>query len=180
MKIRVRQDANTAVARVPPELAGACAGMLREHLARLRGVGAHPNRLLHYDQLLAAHLLGFYDSTVRSLRTLDARSVASCAMNNALDDLRLPRSTLSDAMNELPAAALLPLLEQLLKRLPAHCSHPDLQDLLTLKKRICAIDGSYFRVPADVLWALAHRRHNGKVGRQVRLDLHLDVLTFVP
>ena len=51
---------------------------------------------------------------------------------------------------------------------------------LTLKKRIIAIDGSYFRVPADVLWALSHRRPNDKIGRQVRLDLHLDVLRFVP
>jgi hypothetical protein len=101
-------------------------------------------------------------------------------MRQSLGDLRLARSTISDAMNELPAAALLPLLRQLLERLPAGCSHPDLQDLLTLKKRICAIDGSYFRVPADVLWALAHRRSNGHVGRQVRLDLHLDVLTFAP
>jgi Transposase DDE domain len=83
-------------------------------------------------------------------------------------------------MADLPAEELLPLMRELLARVPANCSHPDLQDLLTLKKRICAIDGSYFRVPSDVLWALAHRRHNGKLGRQVRLDLHLDVLRFLP
>jgi Transposase DDE domain len=162
------------------QLAGACAGMLQDHLHRLRGVGDHPNRVLHYDQLLAAHLLGFFDGAVRSLRTLDARSVTGQTMKHALDDLRLCRSTISDAMAELPAAALLPLMQELLRRLPNNCSHPDLQDLLTLKKRIVAIDGSYFRVPADVLWAIAHRRANGVVGRQVRLDLHLDVLRFVP
>jgi hypothetical protein len=154
--------------------------VLREHLARLRRVGDHPNRVLHYDQLLAAHLLGFYDSVVRSLRTLEARSTAGDQMRHALDDLRLARSTISDAMSQLPAAALVPLMRELLKRLPENCSHPQLQDLLTLKKRIVAIDGSYFRVPADVLWALAHRRSNDKVGRQVRLDLHLDVLRFIP
>jgi hypothetical protein len=37
-----------------------------------------------------------------------------------------------------------------------------------------------FRVPCDVLWALAHRRSNNKIGRQIRLDLHLDVVRFLP
>jgi len=175
-----RQHTRKRLAQVSSQLAGSCAAVLQDHLARLRGVGDHPNRVLHYDQLLVAHLLGFYDSVVRSLRTLDARSVASEAMKTAMDDLRLARSTISDAMGELPAAALLPLMAELLKRLPANCSHPEVADLIALKKRICAIDGSYFRVPADVLWALAHRRANGKLARQVRLDLHLDVLRFVP
>jgi hypothetical protein len=169
-----------APARLPRDLTGACAAVLDEHLRRLRSVGDHHNRLLHYDQLLAGHLLGFYDSAVRSLRTLDARSTTASSMKEALSDRRLARSTLSDAMNELPASALLPLLKDLLARLPKNCSHPDLRDLVTLQRRICAIDGSYFRVPADVLWALAHRRSNGRIGRQVRLDLELDVLALVP
>ena len=162
------------------QVAGSCAAALREHLARLRRLGDHPNRVLHYDELLAAHLLGFYDAVVGSLRTLDARTVTGEEARAALGGLRLARSTISDAMAGLPAAALLPLMRELLLRLPDNCSHPHLADLLTLKRRIHAIDGSYFRVPADVLWALAHRRRNGKPARQVRLDLHLDVLRFVP
>lgn len=154
--------------------------MVQDHLFRLRGMCNHPNRILHYDELFCALLLGFFDPTVQSLRTFDARSVAGETTNESLDHLRLARSTLSDAMNDLPAEALLPIMQELLKRLPDTGSHPDLQDLLTLKKRIIAIDGSYFRVPADVLWALAHRRSTDKVGRQIRLDLHLDVLRFVP
>lgn len=179
MKPRTRQLPRQQIARVPAQLAGSCAAVLQEHLLRLRRIGDHPNRVLHYDQLLAAHLIGFFDATVRSLRTLDGRSVSDQSIKQALDNLRLCRATVSDAMAELPAAALLPLLRELLKRLPKNCSHPDLQNLLVLKKRICAIDGSYFRVPADVLWAIAHRA-NGKAGRQVRLDLHLDVLQFLP
>jgi hypothetical protein len=111
---------------------------------------------------------------------MDARSVTGETCRAALDNLRVARSTMSDAMAQLPAEQLLPLMQALLKRLPDHCSNPDLADLLTLKKRIIAIDGSYFRVPADVLWALAHTRSNGKSARQIRLDLHLDVLRFVP
>lgn len=180
VKQRVKQSCAKRLATVPAQLSGDCAAVLDACLARLRHVGDHPNRVLHYDQLLAAHLVGFFDGVVRSTRTLDARSVADLSMKRTLDDLRVARSTLSDAMSELSAAALLPLICKLLERLPNDCSHPDLQDLLTLKKRIHAIDGSYFRVPADVLWALAHRRSNDKIGRQIRLDLHLDVLRFVP
>ena len=180
VKRRVRQDSRKQVATISSQLGGSCAAVLQDHLARLRRIGDHPNRVLHYDQLLTAHLMGFYDSVVGSLRTLDARSVVGEEMKRALDNLRLARSTISDAMSELPAAALLPILQQLLARLPENCSHPDLADLVTLKKRIVAIDGSYFRIPADVLWALSHRRANGKLAKQVRLDLHLDVLRFVP
>jgi hypothetical protein len=180
MKPRVRQQSRSQVARISMELTGACCNVLQDHLQRLRGISNHHNRVLHFDELLAAHLIGFFDATVRSLRTLDARSTTGQSIGKALDNLRLARSTVSDAMNELPAEALLPLMRELLKRLPNTCSHPDLQDLLTLKKRIIAIDGSYFRVPCDVLWALAHRRSNNKMGRQIRLDLHLDVLRFLP
>jgi hypothetical protein len=171
------------VAAVSAQVAGSCAAALREHLHRLRHVGGHPNRVLHYDELLAAHLLGFYDGVVTSLRTLDARTVTGNEAREALDGLRLARGTISDAMAELPAAALLPLMRELLVRLPEgcrRCGEEHLADLVALRRRIHAIDGSYFRVPADVLWALAHRRRNGKAARQVRLDLHLDVLRFVP
>jgi hypothetical protein len=180
MAARVKQIPRRRLAAVAAQMAGSCCAVLQDHLARLRRINDHPNRVLHYDQLLTAHLIGFYDGVVRSLRTLDGRSVASEQMRESLDGLRLARSTIGDAMADLPAAALLPLMQELLARLPANCSHPDLADLMVLKKRICAIDGSYFRVPSDVLWALAHRRSNNKVGRQVRLDLHLDVLRFLP
>jgi hypothetical protein len=180
MKPRVRQKSRAQVASISNQITGACAKVLQDHLRRLRGICDHFNRVLHFDELLTAHLIGFFDGAVRSLRTLDARSATGQAMQKSLDSLRLARSTISDAMNELPAEALLPLMEELLKRLPNNCSHPDLRDLMTLKKRIIAIDGSYFRIPCDVLWALAHRRSNDKMGRQIRLDLHLDVLRFLP
>ena len=154
--------------------------MLQNHLVRLRRIGDHHNRVLHYDELLCAHLFGFFDGAVRSLRTLDARSVASETLRESLDHLRAARSTISDAMKTMSADALFPLMQELLKRLPDNCTRPELVDLLALKRRIIAIDGSYFRVPSDVLWALAHRRPDDKIGRQVRLDLHLDVLRFLP
>jgi hypothetical protein len=180
MQARVRQQSRKQVARVSQQLAGTCCAMLQDHLLRLRSINEHPNRVVHYDQLLTALLMGFFDPTVDSLRTLDTRTVTDASMLQSLSDLRLARSTISDAINQLPASALLPIMQQLLKRLPSDCSRPEIADLMSLKKRLLAIDGSYFRVPADVLWALSHRRSNDKIGRQVRMDLHLDVLQFVP
>lgn len=141
MKTRKRQSTRSQVAKAVTSLAGACSGMLQEHLDRLRAISHHPNRVLHYDQLLAAHLLAFFDSTVRSLCTMDSHSLTGRTLSHALDDLRLARSTISDAMAQLPAEALLPLMRELLKGLPEQGSQPDMADLLSLKKRIIAIDG---------------------------------------
>src|SRR5580658_4045423 len=102
VKQRVVQPHSDKVAKVTVSMAGACAGVLQDHLNRLRNIGDHHRRILHFDQLLWAHLLGFFDSVVRSLRTMDARSVTGETIKEALDDLRLARSTMSDAMAELP------------------------------------------------------------------------------
>lgn len=167
-----------AQADLSDALGGACAGMLRDHLHRLRQLPAHPNRLLHYDDLFVALLLGFYDPAVRSLRTLDSQSVGEKHFKAHLGLDRLARSTLSDALRSMPAEQLMPIVRQLHGRIPQLASaDPDLAALL---KRIIALDGSVFTVPADVLWAVAATRSSGKPGRQVRLNLALDVVRFLP
>ncbi len=95
---------------------------------------------------------------------------------------------MSDALASFDPKALEPIVTSLMKRLPA-LSRGD-GDLHALLKRIVAgqspipapiaADGSLFTVPADVLWAIALTRSNGKVGRQIRLNLQLDVLHFMP
>jgi len=152
--------------------------MLGDHLRRLRDLPAHPNRHLHYDNLFVALLMAFYDPAVRSLRTLDAHSVDDRQYRDQLGVERLARSTLSDAMRSMPPEKLLPLVRQLHARLPG-VGHVD-TDLATLLKQIKALDGSVFTVPADVLWAVATTRANGNPGRQIRLNLVLDTLHFVP
>jgi len=164
-------------AKVDDRLVGAqFVPLLREHLERLHGQRQHPNRTLHYDQLLVAMLLGFYEPADRSLRMLEDISAA----DQARDFLpaRTPRSTLADALAGFEPAALQPIVAALMKQLPA-LQRTD-SDLHALLKRIIAADGSLFTVPADVLWAIALTRSNGKVGRQIRLNLQLDVLQFVP
>jgi len=165
-------------ARVDERLVGAeYVQLLQEHLHALRPLRAHPNRTLHYDTLLTTLLLGFYESADRSLRMLDDLSDSAQA-RDLLPAGRTPRSTLCDALASFDPKALEPVVRSLMERLPG-LSRAD-SDLHALLKRIIAADGSLFTVPADVLWAIALTRRNGQCGRQVRLNLQLDVLQFVP
>jgi hypothetical protein len=151
--------------------------LLQPFLTRLRAAYTHPNRLLHYDSVLVALLMGFYNSSIRSLRTLEDQSAVE-GFVELLPVERVCRSTLSEAMRQMKADQLLPIVQALTRQLPA-LRRQD-HDLHALLKRIIAADGSIFTVPADVLWAIALKRSNGKTGRQFRLNLQLDVLRFLP
>ena len=175
---RRKQTARTAAdARVDQRLVGVeHVQLLQQHLHALRPHRAHPNRTLHYDTLLTTLLLAFYEPADRSLRLMDDLSASDQA--RAFLPGRTPRSTLADALASFDPKALEPIVRALSKRLPALRRSDD--DLHALLKRIIAADGSLFTVPADVLWAIALTRRNGQVGRQVRLNLQLDVLHFLP
>lgn len=151
--------------------------LIQPFLDRLHQLYPHPNRELHYDTVLTALLMGFYNSSIRSLRTMEDKSQAE-GFIEMLPTERICRSTLSDAMRQMDAKQLLPLVGQLMKKVPA-LKRTD-GDLHALMRRIIAADGSVFTVPADVLWAIALSRSNGKAGRQFRLNLQLDVLQFLP
>jgi hypothetical protein len=150
--------------------------LLQEHLTRLRGGRDHPNRTLHDDTLLTALLLNFYESSDRSLRQIEDLSCADQAREFLPG--RTPRSTLSDALSSMDPRSLEPIMKALLARLPQLKRVDD--DLAALCRRLIAADGSLFTVPADVAWAIGITRSNGRQGRQVRLNLQLDVLHFVP
>jgi hypothetical protein len=164
------------VARVAAEGVGQeYVALLQGHLDRLHRHRAHPNRVLHLDAVLASLLLGFYCG-VNRLRGVEDLS----QQDRFAEQLpgRVCRSTLSDNLRAFDANQLLPILHDLFKRLPElRRRDPDLHLIL---KRIVALDGSVFTVPADVAWAIALTRRNGQVGRQIRLNAHLDVLQFVP
>jgi hypothetical protein len=148
---------------------------LQRHLERLRETYPHPNRTLHYDQLVVALLLGFYNPTCRSLRTLDG--LASVCQEQ-LQLPRLPKSTTSDAMALFDASLLSPLLEDLRNRVPA-LKRAD-ADLDKILRDVLAADGSYFTICADVAWAIHLARSNGNDGAQIRLNFQLNVRTWVP
>lgn len=150
--------------------------LLQQHLNQLHGDRPHPNRVLHLDAIVTAMLLGFY-SGINTLRGLEDLSQQD-GLADQLPNERICRSTLSDNLKAFDADRLLPIIAGLFKRLPAlRQQDPDLHSIL---RRIVALDGSVFTVPADVLWAISLKRRNGQVGRQFRLNAQVDVLQFVP
>jgi hypothetical protein len=103
----------------PPErlLGGSLLKLLKGHLKKLRKAYKHPNRVLHYDDLLTLLLICFFNPTVRSLRTLQSAS----RMPGLAEHLSIEqacRSTISDANRVLDPALLEPLIDDLRKRLP--------------------------------------------------------------
>jgi len=170
--------AENPIARVSQAVVGSqYLAMIQSHMQGLRSLYNHPNRVLHYDTVLAAMLAAFYDPALRSLRAMDDFTQCEALAQNLPVD-RVARSTLADAMRQMDARHLMPLVGKLMKDLPL-LGRVD-EDLQALLKRLVAADGTIFTVPADVLWAIGLTRSDGKVGRQIRLNLQLDVLRFMP
>jgi hypothetical protein len=147
---------------------------LGSHLQRLAALPAHGNRKLHVDQLFLAMLLSFFDPAVRSLRLIEARG----NFEGRLDLDRLARSTTADALAVFDPACLVPLIEELRQRVPdlAQAS----EDLQQITRRIIAADGTYLTTLVDGVWALRHRKRNGKTQAQVRANVQLDTANWTP
>lgn len=164
------------VATVVAEVVGAeYVQLLQKHLKKLHACRDHPNRTLHFDAVLVALLLGYYGG-VRSLRGIEDLSEQP-HFAEQLPGGRVCRSTLADALRAFDPAPLKQVVADLLRRLP-HLRHHD-ADLHAMMRTIVALDGSIFTVPAEVAWAISLHRRNGEVGKQLRLNVHLDVLQFV-
>jgi len=144
--------------------------VLRKHLKRLRKAGAHPNRVLQFSDLLTLQLLGFFNPTLRSLRTLEDASTQP-RFRQCMEVERACRSTISDANACLDPALLLPLIQDLKAKVP-NLPQADRQ-LQQLFQRAIAIDGSLFAVAGNVAWALRKRKawSTDTDDRFIRLDL---------
>lgn len=145
--------------------------MLRKHQRRLRRDPQHGNRVLRQDDLLTLLLLGFFNPTLRSLRSLEYAS-QSVQFQDCLNIERACRSTLSDANACLDPQLLMPLIEDLRQKVP-DLPRTDRQ-LQMLFQRAVAVDGSLFSVAGDVAWALRRRKRGGGKGEDdhhVRLNL---------
>lgn len=153
--------------------------LLEAHLRGLRNSDAHGNRHLFLDDVVIAHLLAFFNPTLRSLRTIEDFSQTRQATRH-LSVRRLCKSTLSDFHRLADPGLLQPLIQRL------HAAAVKQQGPLlplglpqTLGK-VLAVDGSFFTVAADVAWAVGHRTNRGKRRASVRLDTHLDIATWLP
>jgi hypothetical protein len=149
--------------------------MLQGHLRRLREAYDHPNRRVHLDNIVVAMLYAFYNPTCRSLRTVEGLAKV-CQEEIGVD--ALCRSTTSDAMALFDPELLMPIVEDLRRRLPALArADADLEQII---RQVIAADGSYFNIYADVAWAIHLTRSNGKAGAAIRLNFQIDAKTWVP
>lgn len=149
----------------------------RQKLATNFGT-THGNAQLELIDVLLVMLAGFFNPMVRSQRLLDALSSQKWIQQQTGVG-RVPRSTLSDALKRFDPESLRPLIEDLVKRVPA-LKRRD-ADLEQITRQVLAVDGSSFNLAGEVAWALQCRRgRTDQVQSRVRLNLHLDVQTFAP
>ena len=152
---------------------------IEDQLRALRAAPAHGNRELFYDQVVVAHLIAFFNSSVESLRRIED-VFESPAVRRRLHLPRVPKSTLSDAQRVLDPELLRPIIAQLKRQVPTLRHDPRLEGLV---KELIAVDGSFFAVAPRVLWALYNQPNAPDAQPQkgcLRIDLHFDILRGVP
>jgi hypothetical protein len=162
-----------------PVTGGKAIRMLERHVRALRDADAHGNRHVFLDDVVIAHLLAFFNPTLRSLRTVEDFSQTRQAQRH-LSARRLCKSTLSDFHRAADPTLLQPVIRRLHAASVAQGGRSLPADLPQTLGTLLAIDGSFFAVAADVAWAVRHRGNDGHVRASVRLDVHLNVATWLP
>ena len=162
--MRMRRDAKQ-IGSLPnwpePITGGKHVRMLEKHVRALRNSKSHGNRDLFLDDVVIAHLLAFFNPTLRSLRTIEDFSQTRQAQRH-LSMRRLCKSTLSDFHRLADPTLLQPIIARLQgeaarrggRRLPADLPH-------TLGT-VLAVDGSFFSVAAHVAWAVGRATNSRK------------------
>jgi hypothetical protein len=162
-----------------PITGGKYVRMLQTHVRALRDRPAHGNRHVFLDDVAIAHLLAFFNPTLRSLRTIEDFSQTRQAQRH-LSVRRLCKSTLSDFHRVVDPSLLEPIVQRLQAAAAAQGGRGLPADLPQALGKVLAIDGSFFSVAADVAWAVGHRTNRGVSRASVRLDVHLNVATWLP
>lgn len=154
--------------------------LLNKHVLALRAQASpdpHGNQQLFLDDVVLAHLYAFYNPTIKSLRIIEDFSRTRQAHKH-LKAPKIARSTLSDFHRVTDPALLQPILARLhAEARKNNCLPGGLPEMVA---QLLAIDGSFFALAANVAWAVRHRNNNGKTRASVRLDVHLDVATWLP
>lgn len=151
----------------------------RDYLANVYLGSSHGNAKLQMLDALLVLLAAFFNPLVRTQRVIEDLSSQQWMQEKCELQQRIPRSTLSDALQRFDPEVLQPLIQELVKQIPA-LSRRDL-DLSTITRQVLAADGSYFALAGEVAWAIAvNRRSNGTKRYAARLNLQLDVASFCP
>lgn len=155
--------------------------LLERLLREFRRGEAHGNRRLFLDDVFVAHLLAFFNPTIRSLRTIEDFSRTVQARRH-LSVTRLCRSTLSDFHRLVDPTRLRPMLDALRRQVDRkRANQPGPQgELAALVRQTVAVDGTFLPACAEVAWAVRCANQRAAHGHQARLDFQLRVEDGLP
>jgi hypothetical protein len=136
---------------------------------------AHGNRALFLDDVFTAYLLAFFNPSLRSLRTLEDFSQTQQAQRH-LSIPKLCRSTLSDFNKLADPTRLQPIIDHLRREILTPGHRRPTNPLGNLHRQVLAVDGTFLKAAADVVWAIQKRGQKSGA----RLDFHVDVNTWLP
>lgn len=155
--------------------------LLQKHLTALRGDPRHGNQHLFLDDVFVAYLLAFFNPTIRTLRTIEDFSQTQQAQKH-LSTTKICKSTLSDFNKLVDPSRLEPILAVLRAELAKRSADGRIHapDLNSLVQQVIAVDGTFLHAAADVAWAVASRNQRAGECHRARLDLHVDVRTWLP
>lgn len=161
--------------------AGKSVAMLQKYVAGLRSDPRHGNQELFLDDVFIAYLLAFFNPSIRTLRTIEDFSQTQQGQKH-LSTTKICRSTLSDFNKLVDPSRLEPILTVLRAELTKRCAdgRSHAPGLNSLVQQIIAVDGTFLHAAADVAWAVAARNQRAGVHHRARLDLHVDVRTWLP
>lgn len=150
--------------------------VLDQLLAKTRDHHAHPNRNLHFDDVVVAHLLAFFNPALRGLRSIQ-ELFEDAKVRKAFRSPRVPKSTLADAQRLFDPELLTPLIAALQERL---ADLPKAAPLDALTRKLIAVDGSFFAVAPRIAWALYNQNGRNIRKGNVRLHLQFDTQLGIP
>lgn len=156
--------------------------LLQKQLSQLRDTDGHGNQKLYLDNVFILHLLAFFNPTIRSLRTIEDFSQTKQARKH-VSLRKVCRSTLSDFHQLAEPERLMPIIAELRRQLDRkNISVPncDSDDLCELLKQTIAVDGTFLPAVANVAWSIRNANNHGTQSYRGRLDVHLDVATWLP
>lgn len=156
-------------------------GVLEDQLKTLGRQPCHGNRDFHFDHVVVAHLLAFFNPALKSLRNIED-VFQDRRVRKRLGTPRVPKSTLSDAQRIFDPQLLLPLMGDLKARVKIQPHDPRLDKLTG---ELLAVDGSFFTVAPRIAWAVYNKsntpgHHAPSHKGNVRADVHFDILRGVP
>src|SRR6202035_5613547 len=151
--------------------------LIEGYLERLHDLYPHPNRVLFYDDVVVCYLLAFFSVVLRSLRCIEDASQIP-GVNKHLNVDAVCKSTLSDANALFDPEHLQGLMNELKKDLPT-LTRQD-KSLAHLLEQITVVDGSFFRLAADVTWAVQSSNQAGPGIGTARLNCQFCLRTGVP